>query len=491
MSPGRTNSRGVLTFFNNSCFENILLRKGDPNGRATWVIGEYNKKTEIFVSIYAPNSGQNAEYYLALLKETKRLCDLYNVHNIYVLGDFNIDLVADVNSLKRHKQKGLHKRIRKSLKKIAISTVSDKYLLNTWNHGDKFSRLDFILISKHLLSVVKRYDTLWGIDRSDHAAIELIVDINLDKGAGMYRPDTSFLDNPSLADDFRNEFTEQLNEISDDWDPHLRLEYIKMSIRTLLGVYSKKFNNNLNRNLDSTRSELNKLIGLKQSIALGKVFNISLSDCEADISICQSNLNKLLAEKSKYLASRARVQWLEKGERSNKYFLNIIHKQSYNSYINQLFSSDGTLSEDNEDKLCIAYDFYSNLYQKSNCINPDSFFLKFEAPIVDNAELDKISAPLSIDMLTCALKSCGNTAAGPDGIGYKVLKIIWDLYCKYLLESWNHGLKSGTLAPSHRESVICLLEKKGKDRRYIQNLRPISSKGSNINSLAVFSKFNF
>ncbi len=77
-------------------------------------------------------------------------------------------------------------------------------------------------------------------------------------------------------------------------------------------------------------------------------------------------------------------------------------------------------------------------------------------------------------------------------IGYRLLRYIWDFYSSILLESWSHGLITGELAPSHRESVICLLEKKGKDRRYIQNLRPISLSNCDIKIItkALTARFN-
>jgi len=314
--------------------------------------------------------------------------------------------------------------------------------------------------------------TLWGIDKSDHASLEAIFDTHLSKGPGMVRPDTSFLDIPRLADEFRNEFGDWCKQSNSSWDPHFILEFAKVGLRTLLLSHSKRFNNSLNKSLELTRIELNNLIIYKNKVANLK--SQSLVDIEMDIETVKSKLDTLLTEKSRYLSARARVNWLEKGERSNKYFLNIIHRNNYSSYLSCFFNEQGTLSSNNEDKVKITYNFYSGLYASQPCLKPDSFFKDLNIPTLDSAEHIQLNKPITDVNLTKALRKCGNTASGPDGIGYKTIKLVWDSYSKILLNSWNYALQSGVLAPSHRESVICLLEKKGKDKRYMKNLRPIS-----------------
>ena len=44
-----SNARGVLTLFNTTFFDQILLNHGDPDGRPTWLVGTYNGFNELFV----------------------------------------------------------------------------------------------------------------------------------------------------------------------------------------------------------------------------------------------------------------------------------------------------------------------------------------------------------------------------------------------------------------------------------------------------------
>jgi hypothetical protein len=79
-----------------------------------------------------------------------------------------------------------------------------------------------------------------------------------------------------------------------------------------------------------------------------------------------------------------------------------------------------------------------------------------------------------------ALKTCKESAPGPDGITYDVYKKLWDIFGKYIFSSWEFSEKIGNLATSQRDSVITLLEKKGKDKSLIENLRPISLSNCDI-----------
>lgn len=72
------------------------------------------------------------------------------------------------------------------------------------------------------------------------------------------------------------------------------------------------------------------------------------------------------------------------------------------------------------------------------------------------------------------MKECKGTTPGPDGINAQIYKAVWDMAGPIILDAWKYSMETGLLAPSQRESVICLLTKKGKDKRLVSNLRPIT-----------------
>jgi len=82
--------------------------------------------------------------------------------------------------------------------------------------------------------------------------------------------------------------------------------------------------------------------------------------------------------------------------------------------------------------------------------------------------------------LHAALLTCEESAPGPDGLTYGVYKKAWDIFGPLISKSWDYSNRIGELSTSQKDSTITLLEKKGKDRAIIENLRPISLSNCDI-----------
>ena len=63
---------------------------------------------------------------------------------------------------------------------------------------------------------------------------------------------------------------------------------------------------------------------------------------------------------------------------------------------------------------------------------------------------------------------------GNDGLTPELYKKFWNLLGHLLTDSLNCSYLHGELSNSQKQAIIRLIEKKGKDRRYIKNWRPIS-----------------
>jgi len=72
------------------------------------------------------------------------------------------------------------------------------------------------------------------------------------------------------------------------------------------------------------------------------------------------------------------------------------------------------------------------------------------------------------------LKTCKDSAPGPDGIPYSYYKCFWKFFGETLTQAWNEGLENNILPPSHNNSLLKLLPKEGKDLTKLTNWRPIT-----------------
>jgi hypothetical protein len=87
---------------------------------------------------------------------------------------------------------------------------------------------------------------------------------------------------------------------------------------------------------------------------------------------------------------------------------------------------------------------------------------------------DTINAEVTLDELWCNLKPLRATTPGPDGISNLYLKKLWDLIGPLILDSWRYSLAKGELPISHKNSILRLIPKAGKDLKELKNWRPIT-----------------
>ena len=67
-----------------------------------------------------------------------------------------------------------------------------------------------------------------------------------------------------------------------------------------------------------------------------------------------------------------------------------------------------------------------------------------------------------------------NKIPGNDGLSKEFYMCFFEKLANLLIQALNQSFVDGEMSNSQRQAVITLIEKKGKDKRYIQNWDPIS-----------------
>ena len=67
-----------------------------------------------------------------------------------------------------------------------------------------------------------------------------------------------------------------------------------------------------------------------------------------------------------------------------------------------------------------------------------------------------------------------NKTLGNDDLSKEFYLAFFDILCPNLLKCLNYAFEVGELSTAQRQAVITLIEKTGRDKRYIKNWRPIS-----------------
>jgi hypothetical protein len=87
---------------------------------------------------------------------------------------------------------------------------------------------------------------------------------------------------------------------------------------------------------------------------------------------------------------------------------------------------------------------------------------------------------LTLQELLSTLKTCNESAPGPDGIPYSYYKTFHSILLPKMLQAWQWSLASDSLCSSQILSSIFLIPKKDKDKTHIKNWRPITLSNCDI-----------
>ena len=332
----------------------------------------------------------------------------------------------------------------------------------TWCRDKTFSKIDHIFVCENILKAIRKYDTIWDLVKLDHAAISLKINLTTEAKRGKSYPKLSMLDisNKNNKEELKKEILDSIKNSPSYWNPHQKLEYIKMVIRTKTLELRCK---------DKINDEL--LSKLKADLEFLKTLS-HLNDDEANLfNELRSMIYEEEEKQTEKLKIMAGVKWREEGERSTKFFLNAVTAKQVSSTLDYLSTEQGNIHDINS-IVDHAKEFYRTLYTKKECHAVDDFYQ--HCPNLDEQAKADLNNPITIANLKEALKTCKDTTPGLDGIPYSFYKIYGDLLLPLVIDAWEYSNLTGTLPESQSLSVISLIPKVGKDKHEIKNWRPIS-----------------
>jgi hypothetical protein len=397
-------------------------------------------------------------------------------------GDFNA-CMSDNDSLNRVKSKNELNFTEYIKANNSTCEIVDAYRSMeqeegyTWNRQQCYSRLDYMFVSSYMASRITKVQVEWSYEQSDHASLHVELHINDEilMGPGLTRVNSFVRDDPQKLGVAKNEIKEMLNQMPGEWDPHKRLEYLKVVIRSVLAGLVGRSRKELKQEISELEESLNDMHNLKMKVCAlidtsEKTRKSSLID--AAIGRLDGDLRVLRLKQSVETAFRSRANWYEHGEKSNKYFLNLNKKYKKQKVIDNI-RCEGVSYRGQDDVKKGITGFYQKLYEFKE-VNLDEGDFYDNCPKLSQDARDKMETELSEADLLAALNTCADTSPGPDGISYSTYKKLWSIVGPIILNSWKHSCDKGVLPLSHSDSVITLLPKEGKDIRDIRNWRPIT-----------------
>ena len=479
-SHGKSNARGAAILLRNGLDYKIINSVTDSNGRFIMLLIEIQGVLYKMINVYAPDAeGLAVDFFEGVLEIFEKE-NVVEEDNLIIGGDFNCVL----NPL-------LDKRGGSPVPKVksvtAIGNLQSELSLDdiwrirnptikayTWSQSAPlvFCRLDYWLISHHLQDSVKHVD-IQGSIKSDHSAIFLEFESikNSVKGPGFWKLSTSLLEDENFIDKLKDKISEVRSTFANVMeDKRLYWEWLKYNIRDFSITFSKM------RAKERKNTEVELENQLKHST---EVLNKNPTDANfALYNSIKAKLDALYEYKAEGIITRSRVRWYEKGEKNTQYFLRLQKRNFSRKTIRKLRIQNIEVTDPHK-ILQEQRRFYQTLYQSRN-VNLDSqeanyFFSQPNIPRLSDFDKQSCEGELTINECKDVLKTFDNgKTPGNDGLPIEFYKTFWDVVGKYFVECMNYGFNAGEMTSSQKQAIITLIDKKGKDREYLENWRPIS-----------------
>ena len=262
-----------------------------------------------------------------------------------------------------------------------------------------------------------------------------------------------------------------LDEFSSVIDKRLLWDLIKYRIRQVAMKYSK----------EKARHRRKKLSDIEASLRTceERCNELPSARNQEELEMLQMEYDSIYEQIAKGAIIRSKATWYEKGEKSNKYFLNLETHKKAKSSVRKVFNREGVLITDPKKILHEIYNFYSN-FCKQEPLSPSEDVLN---SFLNNPKILKLSendiricdGKLTVDECYKSLQLFeSNKSPGNDGLTIEFYRAFWHVLGSVMVDSLNYSYDYGELSNSQKEAIITLIEKKDKDKRHLSNWRPIS-----------------
>ena len=214
-----------------------------------------------------------------------------------------------------------------------------------------------------------------------------------------------------------------------DMNPHMKLEFAKMTISTKAIEISTRLRKKENNEL----RDLNDQISQNSELLKRYTDENSLNTITRELEKCKQERDMILQRQGESLSMKAKTRWYNEGKRSNNCFLHLLKRNNESSEMSKL-NINGIVTTNEDEIRKGVTEFYTELYNNGNNIDIDNDFLN-EMFTVQQHFQDNIHAPITLDEMWNTIKSIRATTPGPDGILNLYIKKLWNILGPIILDA--------------------------------------------------------
>jgi len=358
-SLGTSNSCGVAILYSKSFFDEIIETRKDKEGRFCSITLIKNGDYYTFLNIYAPNNHYDSLTFMQYIESQINDITLkFPLTNLILSGDYNFVMSTEKDSIGRNQTRQEKLVVNKFKDTVTKHNLRDSFRsMNehggyTWGKNNPTylrSRLDYIFVNEELCNKITSSYVTYTFNESDHNPVttEFAIDC-FTNGPGIIRGNATLLEKPEIKEKVQRELDDVIEVMPPNWNPHQKLDYFKYKLRVILLKEGKN-----KARIDKTRLELANLeigrLSKQLDLKLQELGNMNSNDnimlqeqiesLKDAIVISEHSTKDLKEEEARKLIFRSRAKWSEMGEKSNKYFLNLVKERQRKMQIRKIVSN--------------------------------------------------------------------------------------------------------------------------------------------------------
>ena len=183
------------------------------------------------------------------------------------------------------------------------------------------------------------------------------------------------------------------------------------------------------------------------------------------------NLENIRQEKIKGIILRAKIQWMEEGEKPTKFFASLEKKNYTNKLINKI-NIGGDIINNQKTILSETSKFYQDLYTTKTNPNDyqdllDTFLSNTHIRHLDEDQKQGCEGNITTDEIKQVLKNMKpDKTPGIDGIPMEFYKLFWTDIGHFLVRSVQAAFETGELSITQKRGIITCIPKGNKPRDF-------------------------
>ena len=203
-----------------------------------------------------------------------------------------------------------------------------------------------------------------------------------------------------------------------------------------------------------------------------RVENDDSSDAQESLQRTTSEWNRWLLMEESFWKQKARVRWLDQGDKNTKFFHSIVKQRRAQSRIHRIKIGEGNWITSNEDIGREAVRYFSELFAAEPT---DSWDVSSVIPkLLEPADIDVLERVPTIEEVRRVIFSTdGDSAPGPDGYSGKFFSFAWEIIAQDVYNAVASFFCGAELPRRVTATLIVLIPKVQNPNSFAQ-FRPIS-----------------